>query len=66
MLVTQQVNPCLLIYIHVQILALFLQQNIFFSDLMLPGVIVRGEVTPNTFKGVEKGQICSVSLLGNR
>ena len=33
---------------------------------MLPGVIIRGELTPNTFKGVEKWQICSVSLYGNR
>ena len=39
---------------------------VFVLDLMLPGVIVRGELTPNTFKGVEKWQICSVSLYGNR
>lgn len=36
------------------------------ADLMLPGVIVRGQLTPATFKHIEKGQICSVNIYGNR
>lgn len=34
------------------------------ADLMLPGVIVRGEITPSTFKHM-KGEICAVRLNGN-
>ncbi|XP_045160604.2 eukaryotic translation initiation factor 2D-like isoform X2 [Mercenaria mercenaria] len=36
------------------------------ADLMLPGVIVRGNLTPSTFKHVQKGQVCSVNVYGNR
>jgi len=33
---------------------------------MLPGVIVEGEVTPYTFGKLQKGDLCSVCLLGNK
>ncbi|XP_071140229.1 eukaryotic translation initiation factor 2D-like [Mytilus edulis] len=36
------------------------------ADLMLPGVIVEGEVTPYTFRNIKKGDLCSVCLLGNK
>jgi hypothetical protein len=38
----------------------------FVSDLMLPGVIVNGPVTPQTFKHLEKGSPASVNLLPNK
>ena len=46
-------------YIHVFLLFLFV-------DLMLPGVVQRCPVTPNTYRHVHKGQQCSVNLAGNR
>ncbi|KAL4235828.1 Eukaryotic translation initiation factor 2D [Mactra antiquata] len=36
------------------------------ADLMLPGVIVREQLTPNTFKHVQKRQVCSINILGNK
>ncbi|XP_062579935.1 eukaryotic translation initiation factor 2D-like [Saccostrea cucullata] len=36
------------------------------ADLMLPGVVVEGEVTPKTFAHINKGTVCSISLVGNR
>lgn len=36
------------------------------ADLMLPGVIARGQITPTTFGNLQKGDICSVNLNGNR
>ncbi|OWF44770.1 Eukaryotic translation initiation factor 2D [Mizuhopecten yessoensis] len=35
------------------------------ADLMLPGVIVQGEITPATFKHINKGDTCAVKLNGN-
>ncbi|XP_060076772.1 eukaryotic translation initiation factor 2D-like [Ylistrum balloti] len=35
------------------------------ADLMLPGVIVQGEITPSTFKQIRKGDTCAVKLNGN-
>ncbi|KAL3868819.1 hypothetical protein ACJMK2_041578 [Sinanodonta woodiana] len=36
------------------------------ADLMLPGVVVRGQLTPNTFSHLQKGDLCAISLLGNK
>lgn len=36
------------------------------ADLMLPGVVVEGEVTPYTFGKLQKGDLCCVCLLGNK
>ncbi|CAC5398901.1 EIF2D [Mytilus coruscus] len=36
------------------------------ADLMLPGVVVEGEVTPYTFRNIKKGDLCSVCLIGNK
>lgn len=36
------------------------------TDLMLPGVVVEEEVTPKTFAHINKGAVCSISLVGNR
>ncbi|XP_064625145.1 eukaryotic translation initiation factor 2D-like [Lineus longissimus] len=36
------------------------------ADLMLPGVIVKGPVTPETFKHLDKGTPASVNLLPNK
>lgn len=36
------------------------------ADLMLPGVVARGPITPTTFGNLQKGDICSVNLYGNR
>ncbi|XP_052685586.1 eukaryotic translation initiation factor 2D-like [Crassostrea angulata] len=36
------------------------------ADLMLPGVVVEEEVTPKTFAHINKGSVCSISLVGNR
>ncbi|XP_033737370.1 eukaryotic translation initiation factor 2D-like isoform X2 [Pecten maximus] len=35
------------------------------ADLMLPGVIIQGEITPSTFKHIKKGDTCAVRLNGN-
>ena len=35
------------------------------ADLMLPGVILPKSEVPD-LTGVEKGQLCSISLVGNR
>ncbi|KAH3801312.1 hypothetical protein DPMN_154960 [Dreissena polymorpha] len=36
------------------------------ADLMLPGLVLRLPLTPGSFKHVEKGQVCSVNVVGNR
>ncbi|XP_046578103.1 eukaryotic translation initiation factor 2D-like [Haliotis rubra] len=36
------------------------------ADLMLPGVVVKGQVTLSTFGKMAKGAMCAVSLVGNR
>ncbi|XP_061182626.1 eukaryotic translation initiation factor 2D-like [Saccostrea echinata] len=36
------------------------------ADLMLPGVVVEGDITPKTFAHIDKGTVCSISLVGNR
>ncbi|XP_014776096.1 eukaryotic translation initiation factor 2D isoform X1 [Octopus bimaculoides] len=36
------------------------------ADLMLPGVIMKGDVFPWTFKHIKKGDICSVNVQGNQ
>ncbi|KAK3599846.1 hypothetical protein CHS0354_022416 [Potamilus streckersoni] len=36
------------------------------ADLMLPGVFVRGQLTPSTFSHLQKGDLCAISLLGNK
>lgn len=36
------------------------------ADLMLPGIILRENLTPTTFKHVQKGLTCSISIFGNR
>ncbi|XP_052774295.1 eukaryotic translation initiation factor 2D-like [Mya arenaria] len=36
------------------------------ADLMLPGIVLRQQVTPSTFRHVQKGQVCSVNIVGNR
>ena len=35
------------------------------ADLMLPGVVLPRSKVPE-LKGVEKGQLCSINLVGNR
>ena len=35
-------------------------------DLMLPGVIVSGNVSPAALGNLQKGDACSVTLRGNR
>ena len=37
-----------------------------FSDLMLPGVIVKGQVNLYTFKGIQKDSLCCICLAGNK
>ncbi|ESO92608.1 hypothetical protein LOTGIDRAFT_233056 [Lottia gigantea] len=36
------------------------------ADLMLPGVVVSGQVHMGTFRGIKKGDIASIKLVGNR
>ncbi|KAK6179271.1 hypothetical protein SNE40_011673 [Patella caerulea] len=36
------------------------------ADLMLPGVVINGPVHMGTFRGIKKGDIASVKLVGNR
>jgi len=38
---------------------------ILISDLMLPGIVLQGDVTPSTFRHIQKGDICAVNILGN-
>ncbi len=40
--------------------------TVIFIDLMLPGVIVRGEASPTMLGSLTKGHGCAVKLLGNR
>lgn len=42
-----------------------LQKLLRGADLMLPGVIVKEEITPSTFKHISKGDSCAVKLNGN-
>ncbi|XP_013401541.1 eukaryotic translation initiation factor 2D-like [Lingula anatina] len=36
------------------------------ADLMLPGIVVKGDVTPRSLWSLEKGAICAINLAGNR
>ncbi|XP_013384518.1 eukaryotic translation initiation factor 2D [Lingula anatina] len=36
------------------------------ADLMLPGIVVKGDVTPRSLWSLEKGATCAINLAGNR
>lgn len=41
-------------------------QLFLFSDLMLPGVVSKSEVTPDTFSHIRSAMAVAVNAVGNR